>query len=216
MKRRALVTGGNRGIGKAIAKALVGEGLDVLIGVRDMDAGAAVAREIGARAVHCDLGPDAYLPAEADEVHVLVNNAGVLYDEPLFDGAAKFDETLEVTLHGPYHLMRRTLPFMTREGYGRIVNLSSGWGSFHEGLGGPGAYGIAKAALNALTVAAAREVTDCVKVNAMDPGWVRTRMGGPNANVSPEKAAETALWLATLPEDGPSGGFFRHKRPVKW
>jgi len=218
--RRALVTGGNRGIGKEIAKGLVEKGLYVIVGVRDMTIADEVKQETGAaEVVYCDLGSeytDMFFPPEAEEVDVLINNAGVLYNEPLFSKKAQFDVTLGVMLHGPYHLMRAALPYMKRYRYGRIVNVSSGWGSFAEGLDGPGAYGVAKAALNALTVAAAREAPDGVKINAMCPGWVRTRMGGPEANLSPEEGADTAIWLATLPEDGPSGKFFRRRTEIEW
>ncbi|MGI9390593.1 MAG: SDR family NAD(P)-dependent oxidoreductase, partial [Boseongicola sp.] len=166
--------------------------------------------------VHCDLGGAIQLPPEASEVHVLVNNAGVFFDAPLFSDDARFDETMNVMLRGPYKLMQAALPFMSREGYGRVVNVSSGWGSFAEGLGGPGAYGVAKAALNALTLRAASEAADGVKVNAMCPGWVRTRMGGASANFSPEEGADTAVWLATLPTGGPSGKFFRRREEIAW
>ncbi|MDJ0640143.1 MAG: SDR family NAD(P)-dependent oxidoreductase [Paracoccaceae bacterium] len=216
MKRRALVTGGNRGIGKEIARGLVTEGLDVMIGVRDMDMGVEVAEDIGAKAALCDLASSVSLPPHARDVHVLVNNAGVLFEEPLFTPAARFDESVDVMLRAPYELIRATLPFMQREGYGRIVNVSSGWGSFAEGLGGPGAYGIAKAALNALTVAAAGEAGAGIKINAMCPGWVRTRMGGASANLSPEEGADTGIWLATLADDGPSGKFFRRRKEIDW
>lgn len=216
MARRALVTGGNRGIGKEIARGLVRKGLEVLIGVRDMDAGDKAADEIGARAVCCDLQGKMRMPEEAAEVHVLVNNAGVLYDAPLHSDAARFDETIDVMLRGPYRLMCATREFMDREGYGRVVNVSSGWGSFADGLDGPGAYGIAKAALNALTVRAASEAAAGVKINAMCPGWVKTRMGGANATHAPEDAADTAIWLATLPSDGPSGKFFRRRKEIAW
>lgn len=219
MARRALVTGGNRGIGKAIAEGLVAEGLEVLLGVRDFAAGEVVADQIGARAVYCDLEGewnDIHIPSEASEVEVLVNNAGVLFSEPLFSKKARFDENIDVMLRGPYRLMKEAVPFMKRQGYGRIVNVSSGWGSFAEGLGGPGAYSVAKAALNALTVVAAREAPECVKINTMDPGWVRTRMGGDAANLSPEEGADTAIWLATLPPDGPSGKFFRRRKEIDW
>lgn len=105
---------------------------------------------------------------------------------------------------------------MIANGYGRIVNVSSGWGSFAQGLGGPGAYGVTKAALNALTVRLAEELPPTIKVNAMCSGWVQTRMGGPGATRSPEATADTAVWLATLPDDGPTGGFFKDRKPIDW
>ncbi len=213
---RALVTGGNRGIGKEIARGLVAQGLDVTIGVRDIAMGQAVADEIGATALQCDLQDVSGVADTLGPVDVLVNNAGVLFEHPLLSDAARFDETIDVMLRAPYELTRAVLPHMAASGYGRIVNVSSGWGSFAEGLGGPGAYGIAKAALNALTVAAAREAPQGVKINAMCPGWVRTRMGGPPANLSPEEGADTAIWLATLPEDGPTGKFFRRRQEIAW
>ena len=83
-------------------------------------------------------------------------------------------------------------------------------------MGGPGAYGITKAAMNALTLRLAQELPPTIKVNAMCPGWVRTRMGGEAATRTPEEAATTAVWLATLPNDGPTGGFFRDMKPIEW
>src|SRR5207237_2695121 len=141
-------------------------------------------------------------------VDAMVNNGGVLHEKPLLHLTdAEINDSIAVHLAGPLHLIRALAPKMVERGYGRIVNLSSGWGSFAEGMGGPGLYGVTKAALNALTVRLAEEPPSGVKVNAMCPGWVRTRMGGQGATGTPEEAADTAVWLATLPEDGPTGGF---------
>lgn len=214
--RRAFVTGGNRGIGRAIALGLKTQGFDVVIGTRNAAAGAETAEEIGVRAVLCDLAALDKIPDEVAQCDVLINNAGVLYEAPILSAEAAFDDTLAVMLRGPYRLMQVAVPEMGARGYGRVVNVSSDWGSFHEGLHGPGAYGVAKAALNALTLAASREAPACVKINSMCPGWVRTRMGGDGATRTPEEGADTALWLATLPEDGPSGGFFRDRQPLSW
>ncbi len=96
------------------------------------------------------------------------------------------------------------------------MNVSSGWGSFEEGLTGPTAYSVSKAALNALTLGLAHHLGRNVKINAVCPGWVRTRMGGAAAERSPEQGADTPVWLATLPDDGPTGGFFRDRRPIQW
>lgn len=97
-----------------------------------------------------------------------------------------------------------------------VIFRLSCWGAFSDGVAGPGAYGVAKAALNALTVAAARTLPSYVKVNAMCPGWVRTRMGGQGASRSPEEGVDAAIWLATLGSEGPTGGFFRDRKPIDW
>jgi len=229
MKRTALVTGGNRGIGLAIARKLAELGNSVLIGSRGFKAGeSAVAslRRTGldVSPIHLDLTAAASIGAAVNDIEksersvdVLVNNAGVLHERPLLELTdAEIAESIAVHLTGPIRLIRSLAPKMVARGYGRIVNVSSGWGSFAEGLGGPGDYGVTKAALNALTVRLAKELPPAVKVNAMCPGWVRTRMGGGSATRSPDEGADTAVWLATLPDDGPTGGFFRDRRPIEW
>jgi NAD(P)-dependent dehydrogenase (short-subunit alcohol dehydrogenase family) len=228
-KSRVLVTGGNRGIGLAIVERFAKEGHSVLLAARDLAAGEAEASRLRAqgldvRALRLDVGDEASVDAalaELDragvEVSVLVNNAGILpggtlLDMPWADVTAGF----AVNVMGPLRLARALAPAMAERGYGRIVNVSSGWGSFAEGLEGPGVYGVTKAALNALTVRLANELPEAVKVNAMCPGWVRTRMGGSDAPRRPEEAADTAYWLGTLPDDGPSGRFFRDRRLIDW
>ena len=114
-------------------------------------------------------------------------------------------------------MIEAIVPGMRERGYGRVVNLSSGAGQL-SGIGaGYPAYRMSKAALNALTRLTAAELgPGDIKINAMCPGWVRTDMGGPNATRTVEKGAETAVWLATLPADGPTGGFFRDRKPIPW
>ncbi len=216
---RALVTGANRGIGLAIAEGLAERGCEVLLGVRDLAAGEAAARRIGGSAVLLDVADPASIRRAVDEagrVDILINNAGVLGAGGVFADPADFEESMAVMVRGPYLLMHHLVPGMTERGHGRIVNVSSGWGAFSDGVGGPGGYGVAKAALNALTVSAALALPTSVKVGAMCPGWVRTRMGGMGASRSPEKGADTAIWLATLGDDGPTGGFFRDRKPIPW
>jgi NAD(P)-dependent dehydrogenase (short-subunit alcohol dehydrogenase family) len=127
-----------------------------------------------------------------------------------------FDDTMIVNFRMPFHLIRKLVPSMIARGFGRIVNVSSGWGSFAEGLTGPAAYSISKAVLNALTLSLSKDLPRNVKINSMCPGWVHTRMGGINAPRTPEQGASTAIWLATLPEEGKSGGFFRDKKLIAW
>ena len=118
-----------------------------------------------------------------------------------------FEAALEVNMLGPFRICQAFVPTMVRRGYGRVVNVSSGGGSFGEGLG-PAAYAVSKAALNVPTVKVAQAVRGDVKVNAMCPGWVRTDMGGSGAPRSPEEAVDTLVWLATLAENGLNSGFF--------
>lgn len=228
MKRTVLVTGANRGIGLAIARRLAELGNFVLLGSRDLKAGKDAARslrraDLEIKPVQMDLTDPATIDAaidqirQAGQVDALVNNAGVLHEKPIFELTDReIGDSIAVHLAGPLRLIRALAPDMAARGYGRIVNVSSGWGSFAEGMGGPGLYGVTKAALNALTKRLATELPSTVKVNAMCPGWVRTRMGGEGATRSPDEGADTAVWLATLPDDGPTGGFFRDRKPIKW
>ena len=215
----ALVTGGNRGIGRAIAAGLVAKGCSVTIGARSSDEGRAAAETLHCRHLQIDLtDPDSYFDAfaAAGGWDILVNNAGILGHASLLDKASDFTTAMEVMVHAPLDLIRLNMPHWRRIGWGRVVNLSSGWGSHAQGLGGPGAYGVAKAALNALTRALVRDLPHGVKINACDPGWVATRMGGATAPLSPEEGADTPIWLALLPDDGPTGGFYRKRQPAAW
>ena len=125
--------------------------------------------------------------------------------------------TFSTNVIGPLALTQAAIPIMRRQGYGRIVNLSSGLGQLSDMGGSYAGYRMSKAALNALTRTVAAELGDApIKINAMCPGWVRTEMGGPDAHRSVEEGAQTAVWLATLGADGPSGGFFRDREPIAW
>jgi len=218
---RALVTGANRGIGLATAQGLAALGLEVVLGCRDAAGGEAAAAGIpGSTFLPLDLADGASVAwalAALGPLDVLVNNAGVCPEGTTLQVAPEaVRQAFEVHVFGPLALIRGVLPGMLARGYGRIVNLSSGWGSFGEGLSGPFAYAVSKAALDALTFSISHELSGDVKINACCPGWVATRMGGPGATLTPEKGASTPIWLATLPPDGPNGGFFRNRKPIPW
>ncbi len=226
MKRTALVTGGNRGIGLAIVTGLAKQGHTVLLGSRNLPAGEKIAKTIpgDVHAVELDLSDRETLQRQVKAIlashpviDILINNAAILINGNLLDvSKSDFYDSVQTNFLAPFDLIRLLVPGMVERGYGRVVNVSSEWGSFNEGLTGPAAYSASKAALNTLTLTLAQSVPKSVKVNSMTPGWVRTRMGGSAATRSPEKGAETAIWLATLPEDGPTGGFFRDKRLIEW
>ena len=215
----ALVTGGNRGIGYSIAAGLKSSGCLVTIGARNEADGRAAAAALGTAFVRIDLSdPDTSFDAitQSGGYDIVVNNAGILNDVSLLSPRSDFDLAMEVMVHAPLDLIRLNTPYWRDTGWGRIVNLTSSLGSHAQGLKGPGAYGIAKAALNALTRALPRDLPPGVKINACDPGWVATRMGGASAPLTPEQGADTPVWLALLPEDGPTGGFFRNRQPIGW
>ena len=229
MHRTAVVTGGNRGIGFEVCRELAVGGRRVILTARDPEAGEkaaeALRREgLDVRFEEMDVASDRSVAAGADrlakarmKIDVLVNNAAIYPSENLLDRASDvLRTTMEIDFFGASRTCRAFVPGMLARGYGRIVNVSSGSGSFAEGLPGPPAYSVAKAALNAFTVKLAQELSGDVKVNSVCPGWVRTRMGGRNATRSVEKGADTIVWLATLPARGPNGGFFRDRRRIAW
>jgi NAD(P)-dependent dehydrogenase (short-subunit alcohol dehydrogenase family) len=157
------------------------------------------------------------IESDVGRLDSLINNAGV-YGDPV--GAADYDldrahEVLEVNTLGPWRLIEAFLPLLRESDAPRIVNVSSGAGQLSDMNGGRAAYRVSKAGLNALTRTLASDEPR-VKVNTMCPGWVRTDMGGSAAPRSVEEGADTAVWLATLPDDGPSGGFFRDRKPIPW
>jgi NAD(P)-dependent dehydrogenase (short-subunit alcohol dehydrogenase family) len=221
-RRVALVTGTSRGIGAEIARQLAADhGFVVYAGARDPDD---VEGAEGILPIELDVTDEDEIFAAAERVgsdighlDALVNNAGV-YGDPV--GAADYDidrahEVLEVNTFGPWRLIEAFLPLLQRSEAPRIVNVSSGAGQLSDMNGGRGAYRVSKAALNALTKTLAWDESD-IKINAMCPGWVRTDMGGSGAPKSVEEGADTAVWLATLPDDGPTGGFFRNREPIPW
>lgn len=227
--RTALVTGGNRGIGFEVGRQLARAGVPVVLAARDGGQGQEAAARLSGEGLPVtstvlDVTDPAGVVACAQaleragvEIDVVVNNAGIYPTQSFLSlDEATLSRSLEVNLMGPFRVIQAFLPGMIQRGYGRIVNVSSGGGALTEGVPGPAAYGIAKAGLNALTKVVAAAVPPSITVNAVCPGWVRTRMGGSAAPLSAAQGADTVVWLATRPDDGPTGGFFRERRRIPW
>lgn len=235
-KRVALVTGANRGMGLEIVRQLSRLGLIAVLAARDLEKGKVAAATLAAEEfdvpiVALDVTDADSIRAAVAEVRglfgridVLVNNAAILKEGLLPEDTSVLDvsgdlvnQTFLTNTVGPLRMIQATVPGMRERGYGRIVNLSSGAGQLAEMGGGFPAYRLSKSALNALTRITAAELgAHEIKINSVCPGWVRTDMGGPHATRTVEHGAETAVWLATLPEDGPTGGFFRDMKPIPW
>ena len=227
--RVALVSGGNRGIGLEIVRQLAGRGITVILGSREEESGRAAAEGLSGDVVVrqldvTDEGSVTRLAASVEDefgrLDVLVNNAGISNDDGQRGMNADLDrvrDALEANLFGAWRLCEVAIPLMQRGGYGRIVNVSSGMGALEDMGGGSPGYRISKTALNALTRILASELRGSgILVNSVCPGWVQTDMGSPRAPRPVEGGADTPVWAATLPKGGPTGGFFRDRRPIPW
>jgi NAD(P)-dependent dehydrogenase (short-subunit alcohol dehydrogenase family) len=233
-KRVAVVTGGNRGIGFEICRQLAKRGgMRVVLTARDEKKGGTAAKKLHGEGLEVDfhvldVTSEASIRALARWVEttckrcdVLVNNAGIMADprgsRVLDSSLDTWHETLETNVIGPLMMIQALVPLMKKNGYGRVVNMSSGQGQLSDMGPGTPAYRVSKAALNALTRTLAAELgSGGILVNSMCPGWVKTDMGGSGAPRTVEQGADTAVWLATLPDGGPSGGFFRDRKPIAW
>lgn len=231
-KRIAVVTGANKGIGFESVRHLSRVGVKVILTARDE------ARGEKASEVLMREGMDVlfhqldvtdgksiknlheYVLKEHGKLDILVNNAGVFLDRDESGSEVNPDtvrKTMETNVYGPLVLCQTFIPLMKKNGYGRIVNVSSGMGQLSDMGAGYLAYRLSKTALNAVTRVIAEEVRGSnILVNSMSPGWTRTDMGGPNATRGPELGADTIAWLATLPDGGPTGGFFMDRKSITW
>jgi NAD(P)-dependent dehydrogenase (short-subunit alcohol dehydrogenase family) len=230
-RRFALVTGANRGIGLEVARQLAAEGFTTVLGARDLGKGGAAAEALArdgldVHARQLDVAdPEsvralaASLADELGRLDVLVNNAAIHYDT--WQRGADADlgvvqEALDTNLLGAWRTAQACLPLLRRSEHGRVVNVSSEAGSLASMGAGAPAYSVSKAALNALTRVLAAELRpEGILVNAVCPGWVATDMGGPGGRPVEEGAA-SVMWAALLPDDGPSGGYFRDGRRLDW
>jgi NAD(P)-dependent dehydrogenase (short-subunit alcohol dehydrogenase family) len=222
----ALVSGANRGIGRETARQLAERGYDVIVTARDEAKAREAAEAIGGRPLELDVADPASIERAATAVRedpgaldVLVNNAGIGSDfgvagtEPDFDAIQR---ALDTNFFGAYRLTIALLPLLRESDHPRVVNVSSGMGGVTEMGGWTPGYRVSKAALNAMTRILSTELEGAgVKVNSACPGFVKTDMGGPlGADKPVEDGAAGVVWLATLPDDGPTGGFFRDGKQI--
>lgn len=228
----ALVTGGNRGIGYEFCRQLAEIGFHVLLAGRNDTKGREAAQALAQSGLtvaflHMDVNDPGSIFAAADSVRqlygnvdVVVNNAAVYLDEGERLAGTELpvlEQTFQTNFLGAYYVIRAFLPQMQQQNYGRIVNISSGYGEYSAmDHAGTGAYKLSKLALNGMTRLLAAEITGNIKINAACPGWVRTDMGGPLAPRTAAEAAKSLLWLAQLDANGPSGGFFRDGHRIDW
>jgi NAD(P)-dependent dehydrogenase (short-subunit alcohol dehydrogenase family) len=230
-RKIALVTGANRGLGFETCRQLALLGHTVILSARDFTKGEIAAKQLIERGLdvifhELDMLNQSHMTRitrqieqQFGQLDVLVNNAAILYDT--WQSAVNADlkvvnQALTTNLLGPWKLSQACIPLMKKNNYGRIVNVSSGAGSLHYMGSGSPAYSVSKAALNALSRIMAADLHGTgILVNSVDPGWVATDMGGRGGRPI-EDGAKGIVWAATLPDNGPSGGFFFDGAPAPW
>ncbi len=232
-KKVALITGANKGIGLEVARQLGLQGVTVVLGSREEAKGAKASADlkaagIDAHAVKLDVTNSddvaalpAYFEKNFGRLDILINNAGISTDTQGDVSAEAFRRTYDTNVIAPWFITQALLPLLKAAPAGRVVNHSSILGSIATNETMPDwilpAYNSSKAALNMLTVVQANALRGTkVKVNSAHPGWVKTDMGGPNAPLELEDGAKTAVRLALLADDGPTGGYFHMDQTLPW
>jgi NAD(P)-dependent dehydrogenase (short-subunit alcohol dehydrogenase family) len=231
-QRVALVTGGNRGIGREIARQLASRGLHVVVAARHesdaQEAASHIAAASGdASSLALDVGDSSRVSWAAGELarrtgrlDVLINNAGIYEDAEysiLNAPRELFDRTLQVNALGPIEVVQQFLPLVRNAPQGRIINISSGYGQLADLSPNVSSYCLSKLALNGVTIMLAKALAaEGIAVNSVCPGWVRTDMGGADAPRSVEEGADTAVWLATEADHSLTGRFFRDRAEISW
>src|SRR5262249_50902797 len=226
-----VVTGGNRGIGFEICRQLAGRSAQVVLTARKSEAGQAAVSKLASRKLSAQFHPlnvtepqsiaalSDFLERTFGRLDVLINNAGIISDEEASGLKVKLSivrATLETNTLAPLHMAQALAPLLKRSRAGRIVNMSSGMGALSDMEGGYAAYRISKAALNAVTRILAAELRGSVAVNSMCPGWVKTDMGGANAERDVSQGADTAVWLALDAPQDLTGKFLRDRKVIPW
>jgi NAD(P)-dependent dehydrogenase (short-subunit alcohol dehydrogenase family) len=227
MSKVALVTGGNRGIGREIVRQLAAKDVEVFLAARAQKAGEKVAAEIG-KGVHVlelDVANDQSIAraakafgAESDRLDVLINNAGIYPDEGvtvLTITREKLVETFQTNTFGAIRVTQAFLPFLKQASGSRVINVSSGYGELDGLSANVPSYCLSKLTLNGVTLMLSQALSG-IAVNSMCPGWVRTDMGGPNASRSVEQGADTAVWLALEAPHRLTGKFLRDRQEIDW
>lgn len=231
-RRIALVTGGNRGIGLEACRQLAQLGMRVILGSRDAAKGVGAARELSQAGVQVEARQldvasvqsirecMGWIRNDVGRLDILVNNAGIMLEDADDDPLEELEiirETMQTNVYGALLLSRLAVPIMKSRRYGRIVNLSSSMGALSEMGAGYIAYRLSKTGINVITRVMAAETEGMgILVNSLDPGWVQTAMGGPRSPRTVQQGADTITWLATLPDSGPTGLFFRDRKPIAW
>jgi NAD(P)-dependent dehydrogenase (short-subunit alcohol dehydrogenase family) len=226
-----VITGGNRGIGFEICRQLAGRGTHVVLTARQPEAGKEAVKRLAAQKLSAHFQPlnvtDAesaaalrgYLDRAFGRLDVLINNAGIYPKEDGPGLEVKLETvhaTLETNTLAPLHLSQTMAPLLKRSDAARIINVSSGLGALSDMEGGHAAYRISKTALNAVTAILAAELRGLVAVNSVCPGWVRTDMGGANAERDVSQGADTPVWLALDAPQELTGKFLRDRKVIPW
>lgn len=229
----AVITGATRGIGLEVSRQLAQQGIQVILTRRDALKTQAVAHSLqqqGLPVMDHPLDvtdPDSvqeladFIKVQFGHLEILINNAGIFIDghdsSILTTDIDIIRQTLETNTYGPLRVAQALIPLMGVNNYGRIVNVSSGMGKLTDMDGGYTGYRLSKTALNAITRILASELANTnILVNSVCPGWVKTDMGGDMAPKSVAEGADTIVWLATVPEGSPTGGFFRERQMISW
>jgi len=231
-KRLATVTGGNRGIGFQICRDLAKEGFEVLLTARDIKKGEDATEKLKDEGldvkfyqldiINIDSIENFYQSILSDfgKLDVFINNAAIL-PEPTSSALSaelqEIKEVVETNVYGAILLCQKIIPLMIKNNYGRIVNYSSGLGQLKDMGGGYFAYRVSKTALHAVTKIFAAETSSYnIQINCVDPGWVKTDMGGSGATSTPQEGADTAVWLSSRAKGEPSGKFFSNRKIIDW